>query len=86
MTAFSSEAKGKLLPAMEAWARDLGKSDLAALKTYIEKNPAIAALNGNQTGGIAPGEQGDQLTGDALKITQMMGNDPVAILKTMKGA
>lgn len=76
---------GKLLPAMEAWARELGKKDLAALKTYVEKNPAIAALNGNQTNGIAPGDQGDMLTSDALKITQMMGNDPVAILKTMKG-
>lgn len=79
-------AGGKLLPAMESWARDLGKSDIAALKTYIEKNPAIAALNGNQTGGIAPGEGAGELSGDALKITQMMGNDPVAILKTMKGA
>ncbi|MDA8258368.1 MAG: phage protease [Betaproteobacteria bacterium] len=76
---------GKLLPAMEAWARELGKKDLAALKTYVEKNPAIAALNGNQTNGIAPGDQGDALSADALKITQMMGNDPTAILKTMKG-
>lgn len=46
---------GKLLPAMEAWARELGKSNLGALKSYIEKNPAIVALNGNQTGGKAPG-------------------------------
>ena len=81
----AAKASGKLLPAMESWARDLGKSDLAALKTYIEKNPAIAALNGNQTGGVEPGAQGDTLTSDALKITQMMGNDPTAILKTMKG-
>lgn len=79
-------SSGKLIPAMEGWARDLGKKDLAALKTYIEKNPAIAALNGNQTGGKAPAENGDVLSADALKITAMMGNDPVAILKTMKGA
>jgi phage I-like protein len=45
---------GKLIPAMEGWARDLGKADLAQLKAYIEKNPAIAALSGNQTGGKAP--------------------------------
>lgn len=82
----AAKDSGKLLPAMESWARELGKSDLAALKTYIEKNPAIAALNGNQTGGIAPGEGTGELSGDALKITQMMGNDPVAVLKTMKGA
>ena len=78
-------SSGKLLPAMEGWARDLGKSDLAALKAYIEKNPAIAALNGNQTGGVEPGAQGEQLSADALKITTMMGNDPVAVLKTLKG-
>lgn len=79
-------SSGKLLPAMEVWARELGKSNLAALKDYVEKNPAIAALNGNQTGGKEPGGAGDTMTGDALKITQMLGNDPVAVLKTMKGA
>jgi phage I-like protein len=78
-------ASGKLLPAMEAWARELGKSNLAALKTYVEKNLAVVALNGNQTGGQAPGVQGDTLSADALKITTMMGNDPVAVLKTLKG-
>lgn len=45
---------GKLIPAMEGWARELGKSDMAQLKAYVEKNPAIAALSGNQTGGKAP--------------------------------
>lgn len=50
-------SEGKLLPAMEGWARDLGKKDLAALKAYVEKNPAIAALKGgNQTGGKGPGD------------------------------
>ena len=48
---------GKLLPAMESWARDLGKSDLAALKSYVEKNPAIP-LGGNQTNGRGPAGSG----------------------------
>lgn len=47
-------SSGKLLPAMEAWARDLGKKDLAALKAYVEKVPA--ALVGNQTGGKGPND------------------------------
>jgi phage I-like protein len=47
-------SSGKLLPTMETWARELGKSNLAALKDYVAKNPAIAALSGNQTGGKAP--------------------------------
>ena len=50
-------SNGKLLPAMESWARDLGNSDLAALKAYVEKNPAIP-LNGNQTGGKGPAGSG----------------------------
>ena len=75
---------GKLLPAMESWARELGKKDIAALKAYIEKNPVVAPGT-SQTGGKAPDDQGDTLSGDALKITTMFGNDPVAVLKTMKG-
>lgn len=39
---------GKLLPAQEAWARTL---TVDALKGYVASAPAIAALNGNQTGG-----------------------------------
>lgn len=67
-TALSS---GKLLPAMESWARDLGKSNLAALKGYIEKNPAIEALKGNQTGGKEPGKAADALDmGDADAVSR----------------
>ena len=63
----------------------IDRNDPKGLQDYLGDRDD-AALKGTQTGGVAPGEQGDQLTGDALKITQMMGNDPVAILKTMKGA
>jgi phage I-like protein len=45
---------GKLLPAQEAWARDLGKSNMAALKSYVETAPVIAALKSTQTGGKGP--------------------------------
>lgn len=45
---------GKLLPAQKDWALDLGKSNLAALTGYVEKTPAIAALNGLQTEGKTP--------------------------------
>lgn len=42
---------GKLLPAQEKWARDLGTKDIAALKAYLDTAQPIAALKGSQTGG-----------------------------------
>jgi phage I-like protein len=73
----AAKASGKLLPAMETWARDLGKSDLAALKTYIEKNPAIAALTGNQTGGREPdGRTDGNLSATDLAVCKSMGIAP----------
>jgi phage I-like protein len=47
-------ADGRVLPAMEQWARDLGTADLAALTSYLDKAAPIAALKGTQTGGAAP--------------------------------
>lgn len=51
-------AVGKLLPAQEEWAKDLGKSNLAALTAYVEKTPAIAALGGMQSGESDPAGAG----------------------------
>lgn len=48
---------GKVLPAMEVWARDLGKKDLAALKSYVDAAQPIAALRSMQTGGKGPGQE-----------------------------
>lgn len=45
---------GKLIPAQEGWAKELGKKDLAALKTYLEKAPVIVAPNTTQTRGRGP--------------------------------
>jgi len=45
---------GKLLPAQESWARELGQSNLAALQQFIATAQPIAALAGTQTGGKAP--------------------------------
>lgn len=46
-------AAGKLTPATEAWARSLGKSDLAALNGYIEAAPVVVKPGETQTGGNA---------------------------------
>jgi phage I-like protein len=63
-------ADGRLLPAQEAWARDLGKSNVAALRSYIETAQPIAALRGTQTGGKTPAELAALKTGE-LTATQL---------------
>lgn len=47
-------ADGRLSIELEPWARELGRSNLAALKTFLEKAQPIAALSGSQTGGKPP--------------------------------
>ena len=64
---------GKLLPAQKEWAVELGKSNLAALKSYVEKTPAIAALGGMQTDGKDLGGKGNQSTGADLAVMKALG-------------
>ncbi len=67
--------EGKILPAQEQWARDLGAKDVADLKAYVEASPAIAALKGSQT------EEGDQqFDADGKAV---LSEDQVAICKAM---
>lgn len=70
---------GRLLPTMEAWARELGKSNMAALTSYLEKQQPIAALTGSQTKGKAPAAtaKGDaQLSESELAVCSAMGLSP----------
>ena len=64
---------GKLLPAQKEWAVELGKSNLAALKSYVEKTPAIAALGGMQTEGKDLGGKDHQSTGADVAVMKAMG-------------
>lgn len=77
-------ADGRLLPALETWARDLGKTDVAALTAYLGAAKPIPALAGTQTGGKAPtgtatGDQ--QLSADELAVCSAMGMTPEAYRK-----
>lgn len=77
-------AAGKLVPAQEPWARSLGKTDLAALKTYVETAPAIAALKGTQTGGKGPdGLKEGELDEAQLAVCRQMGVNPDDFKKTL---
>jgi phage I-like protein len=70
-------AGGQLLPAQEVWARDLGKSNLAQLRSYIDTAQPIAALRGTQTNGKKPdGEATDGPSVAALSIVKLMGISP----------
>lgn len=72
-------ADGRLMAAMEPWARDLGKKDMAALTSYLEKAQPIAALTGTQTGGLPPTgtAKGDaQLSASEQAVCSAMGLTP----------
>ncbi len=47
-------ADGRLQPTMEPWARELGKTNMAALTSYLSTAQPIAALTGTQTQGKQP--------------------------------
>lgn len=64
---------GRLLPAMEAWARELGQKDLAALKGYVEQARPIAALSGMQSGGKAPESRAAKLCAEELAVCKQLG-------------
>lgn len=70
---------GRLLSAQESWARELGNSNLAALKTFLTTAKPIAALTSTQTQGHAPGgAKSDTKTADAsgLAICKALGISP----------
>jgi phage I-like protein len=67
---------GKLTPATEGWAKNLGKADLAALKAFIEAAPVVVKPGDTQTGGKKPeGKPGDgtQLTADQVALCARLG-------------
>ena len=76
---------GRLLPAQEAWARDLGKTNMAALTAYLKTAQPIAALTGTQTGGKPPAGEPDKdahgLTKDELAVAAACGLTPEAYAK-----
>lgn len=72
-------ADGRLLPAQESWARQLGKKDVVALKTFLSTAQPIAALGRTQTDGRAP--DGDKTTANTLPaedlaVCKALGLDP----------
>ena len=68
---------GRLLKPLESWARDLGKTNPAALTAFLAGAAPIAALVRSQTGGNPPAvDQTTGLTADELAVCTAMGLDP----------
>lgn len=65
--------QGKLTPALESWARELGAKDMAALKSYLDDAAPIAALTGIQTGGREPSEDAARLTEEERWAAAQLG-------------
>lgn len=63
---------GKLVPALRDWALSYGKSDFAALTTFIEKAPVLP-LNGQTAGATPPGGGGTQTTALAAHVMGQFG-------------
>lgn len=79
-------ADGRLNPAQEVWARDLGASDIAKLQAFVDSATPLAALSGMQTGGKPPvgDPASQQLTTDALAVCSLMGLTPDQFAKGAK--
>lgn len=76
---------GRLVPSMEAWARDLGTKDIAALSSFLDTAPKIAALTGMQTNGNPPSQAATgSLTQNQVALCNAMGISQDDFLKTLQ--
>lgn len=74
---------GKLLPAQEAWARELGKSNMVLLRQHVDTAQPVAALTGTQTQGKPPaGQEAHGLSESELAMCRSMGTAPEDFKKT----
>ncbi len=71
-------ADGRLTPALEGWARDLGAKDEAALSAYLTAAAPVAALTGMQTSGL-PGGQPPASSTAALSTEEAFVADQLGI-------
>lgn len=80
-------ADGRILPAMEPWAREVGGKDLAALKSFLASAQPIAALKGQQTTFVkpSPNQTVHDLSETELAMCKAFGTAPEEYLKTKMG-
>lgn len=83
-------ATGKLLPAMQQWATELGKRDIASLQAYLDKVPAIPGMESQTRGAAAhdakAGNEALAADPQALAVARQMGIAPAAWAAGLKQA
>lgn len=78
-------ASGKLTPAMEPWARELGTKNMASLSAFIETAPAVVkpgVMQTAATGTPASTPSVAALSADTKKICAQLGVSEAEYLKT----
>lgn len=77
------KADGKIPPAMEAWARDLGKTNLAALTAYLEKMPPVVKPGETQSRGQGDGKGVAALSAEQQAVCKQLGLSEDEFLKNL---
>jgi len=83
----AAQTEGKLVESQIEWARSLGEANIASLKAYIDKTPAIAALARTQSNGNDHSDKNDtQLDETAVAVCKQMGIGHEDYLKTQNAS
>jgi phage I-like protein len=80
------EQDGKITPATRAHMIDLGKKDLAALKSLIAVLPVVAKPGETQSGGTAPAQTSGPLTDVQLAVCRQLGVSEADYVKQLTPA
>lgn len=82
----SALADGRLLPALEAWAMDLGRKDLTALSTFVAAAVPLSALGAQPQSAAAAGAAGQPtLTETELTVCSQLGLTADEYIASNKG-
>jgi phage I-like protein len=74
-----------IFPALEPWAKELGKQDITALEKFIVNAAPIAALTANQSQHTPPPPSVPNLTTEELAVCSRLGLGQEQFIKTREG-
>jgi len=75
---------GRLVKSLEPWARELGKNDIAALRTYLGSAQPIASLTSRQTDGKKLPAETEALTADEIAVCRATGISQAQFIEAKK--